>query len=204
MLVSTDCASAIANSPHTDTSARSATVPISLRVRMDIGFSVICGEAAVTIWSAWFPASKYSKSDQHARSSISSGISLTRGAVLAARRRGDDLSDAGGRRRHAADRVRALDCGMEAGHRYAAANVGARMASRVNQVSGDPAIPRAQPRHDPRPVQDDLLVGMVTPDVGARDRRGVPAAVFGILVARLDSAKPTLAAVGNLHRGRFA
>src|SRR5882757_616691 len=36
MSVSTDCASAIANSPHTDTSSRSATAPISLRVRMDM------------------------------------------------------------------------------------------------------------------------------------------------------------------------
>ena len=35
----------------------------------------------------------------------------------------------------------------------------------------DPAIPRAQPRHEPRRVQDHLLVGMGAPAAGAADRR---------------------------------
>ena len=36
----------------------------------------------------------------------------------------------------------------------------AGVAGRIRQVSADPAIPRAQPRHEPRPVQDHLLVGV--------------------------------------------
>ena len=34
------------------------------------------------------------------------------------------------------------------------------VAGRVRQVPADPAIPRAQPRHEPRRVQDHLLVGV--------------------------------------------
>jgi hypothetical protein len=37
MLVSTDCASAIASSPQTETKTRRIMAPMNLRVRMDIG-----------------------------------------------------------------------------------------------------------------------------------------------------------------------
>src|SRR5665647_1470898 len=62
MSVSTDCASAIANSAHTDASSNRETVPISLRVRMCIEALrfVICGVARMTIWSARFLQSKRS------------------------------------------------------------------------------------------------------------------------------------------------
>ena len=40
------------------------------------------------------------------------------------------------------------------------------VAGRVRQVPADPAIPRAQPRHEPRPVQDHLLVGVEPPALG--------------------------------------
>src|SRR5471032_696948 len=66
MSVSTDCASAIANRPHTDTSSRSASVPISLRVRMDMTAlrRRHCDAPRLTIWSAPSPASKLSMPDQ--------------------------------------------------------------------------------------------------------------------------------------------
>ena len=62
------------------------------------------------------------------------------------------------------------------------------LAGRVRQVPADPAIPRAQPRHEPRPVQDHLLVGVEPPAAGAAGRRGVPAAVPALSLARLDRA----------------
>ncbi len=41
------------------------------------------------------------------------------------------------------------------------------MAGRVRKISSHPAIPRTQPRHEPRCVQDDLLVGMDAPACSA-------------------------------------
>src|SRR5664280_3430631 len=61
MSVSTDCASAMASRPHTVTSTSKATVPISLRVRMDMVALCWrhCDAARMTIWSARFPANKH-------------------------------------------------------------------------------------------------------------------------------------------------
>ena len=42
------------------------------------------------------------------------------------------------------------------------------MAGRVRQVQDNPAVPRAQPRHELRRVQDHLLVGVGAPAAGAR------------------------------------
>ena len=67
-----------------------------------------------------------------------------------------------------------------------------RMAGRVRQIQDDPAIPRAQSRHEPRRVQDHLLVGVVASAAGAPDRRGIPAAVPVVPVARRDRAPPAL------------
>src|SRR5664279_3520320 len=66
MSVSTDCASAMASRPHTVTSTSKATVPISLRVRMDMVALCWrhCDAARMTIWSARFPANKHPMHDQ--------------------------------------------------------------------------------------------------------------------------------------------
>ena len=53
-------------------------------------------------------------------------------------------------------------------------------------------------------VQDHLLVGMDAPAAGARDRRGVPAAVSVVPVARRDPAAAAAAAVDDLRRRRRA
>src|SRR5664279_1165473 len=221
MSVSTDCASAMASKPHTDTSTSKATVPISLRVRMDIEalsywrmilsenrFSlfgimrvvVICGGLRMTIWSARYPA----KQAFHARSAFHSGVSRARAAAVAARSGGDDLADADHRRRHAAHRLRAFDRGMESGRRRAAAAERRRMAGRIREIPRDPAIPQTQPRHEPGAVQGDLFVGMDAPAAGARDRGGVPAAVSVFPGARLDSAAAATAAMDHLCRRRRA
>ena len=74
----------------------------------------------MTIWSAQPPASDPFMSDQASNDRRSAARAR---AAVAARRRGDDLSDAGGRRRDAADRIRPVDHRMEAGDRRAAAAV---------------------------------------------------------------------------------
>src|ERR1700730_1117788 len=58
------------------------------------------------------------------------------------------------------------------------------MARRVRGLQGDPAIPRAQRRHDARRVQDDLLVGMDPPAARAGDRGCVSAAISLVSLAR--------------------
>ena len=202
MSVSTDCASAIASRPHTDTSSSRATVPISLRVRMDM--------AALRWRHLRCDAPDYMvravscKQAFHARSGFSSGVSPARGAAVAARGGGDDFSDAGGRRRHAAHRVRASRSWNGSRSPACCRRCRSRLAGRIREVSGDPAIPRAQPRHEPRPVQGDLLVGMVAPAAGAHDRRGVPAAVPVFLWRGWIPPPLRAAAVDDLRRRRVA
>ena len=60
------------------------------------------------------------------------------------------------------------------------------MAGRIREISGHPAIPRAQSRHEPRCVQDHLLVGMDASAHRPHHRRRVPAAAAVVPVARLD------------------
>ena len=154
----------------------------------------------MTIWSARFPA----KQAFHARSAFGSGVSPARHAAVADRRRCDDLFDAGDRRHHAADAIRPLDRGMGADFRRSAADERERLAGRVRKIPGYPAIPRTQPRHGPRRVQDDLLVGMDAPAGGAQHRRGVSAAVSVFPGARLGSVALARPAVDDFRRRRAA
>ena len=77
----------------------------------------------------------------------------------------------------------------------------AGLAGRVQGLSGDPAIPGTQPRHEPRRVQDDLLVGMDAPAAGALDRRRVPAAVPLFPLARLIRAEDLRARLWAIFGG---
>src|SRR5450830_1092907 len=126
MSVSTDCASAIANRPHTVTSSRSPTVPISLRVRMDM--AALFRRYLRSRAPDYMVRAVSCNQTFDARSDFSCRVSPARAAAMAARGGGDDLFDAGGRRRHQAHRVRPLDRGMEAGHRRAAAADRKRLA----------------------------------------------------------------------------
>src|SRR5882724_4088506 len=123
MLVSTDCASAMANKPQTHTSTSKATVPISLRARM----FMVSHQLRWRLLDYMVPIVSR-KQASHDRSDDNSPISCRRAAALAAVRGRHDIPDAGGRRRDAADRIRAVDRGVEAGHRRVAADDGARLA----------------------------------------------------------------------------
>src|SRR5471032_524632 len=106
MSVSTDCASAIASRPHTDTSTSKATVPISLRVRMDMAALLYLAHdfvrKSVPTFRDHAPSSLRCNAHDymvravsckqafHARSAFRSGISRARGAAVAARGSGDD------------------------------------------------------------------------------------------------------------------
>ena len=73
---------------------------------------------------------------------------------------------------------------------------------RSSASTSHPAVPRAQPRHEPRRVQDHLLVGVVAPAAGAAGRRRIPAAVSVLSLARLDRAAAARAAVDDLRLRR--
>ena len=75
-----------------------------------------------------------------------------------------------------------------------------RLAGRVQRYKAIPAIQRAQPRHEPQSVQDDLLVGMDAPASGALDGLRVPAAVPVFPLARLGAETLARAAVDDLRR----
>ena len=100
----------------------------------------------MTIWSARFPA----KPAFHARSALRSGFARRAVRLWLLDGRGADLADADGRRRDAAHRIRPVDRRVEAGDRRAAAAVRGRLAGRIREIPSDPAIPRTQPRHEPR------------------------------------------------------
>src|SRR5262249_59022163 len=74
---------------------------------------------------------------------------------------------------------------MAAGDGDAAAAVASRVAARIREIPGDPAIPRAQPGHEYRGVQDDLLVGMGASAARPTDRHRVSAPVPVLSVAGL-------------------
>src|SRR6476646_2579310 len=123
MSVNTDCASAIANNPHPQTSASSAIVPTNLRARIDMTTfqTIYCGVARRSVWAAPAPASK-----THVRDGVKN--SQRSGAAVAADGRRNDRYDAGGRRRDTPDRIRPFDRRVEAGYGRRAAIVGKRMA----------------------------------------------------------------------------
>ena len=83
------------------------------------------------------------------------------------------------------DRVGAFDRRMAAGRGRRAAARRGRMAGGIREVPDDSAIPAAQPRHDPRRVQDHLLVGMESPAARPAHWRGISAAVPVVPVARM-------------------
>src|SRR5271165_1860102 len=127
MSVSADCASAMVSRDQTATKSSRATVPISLRARMDMaGLRWLdCDAARMTIWSAPSPARTL-----HAGYRVSSRP-FARAAAVAAGGGGDDFRHAGGRRRHAADRIGPVDRRMETGHRRVAAAQRAGLAGRI-------------------------------------------------------------------------
>src|SRR5665213_4434461 len=93
---------------------------------------------------------------------------------------------------------------METHHRRGAATERTGLAGGIRRLQGDPAIPRAQPRHDAVAVQGDLLVGMDPPPAGAHDGRGVPTAVSLVFMARRHPAATTDATVDQLRRRRLS
>ena len=68
-----------------------------------------------------------------------------------------------------------VDHRVAAGDRRAAADGRRRLDRRVREVPGDAAVRGAEPRHDARRVQDDLLVGVGPPPARPGDRRGLGA-----------------------------
>jgi len=116
----------------------------------------------------------------------------------------DDLSHLDRWRRDAFDGIRSVDRGMEADYRRAAANLRRPMAGRIREIPDHSAIPRAQPWHEPRRLQDNLLVGMVAPAAGKTDGRGLPFAISRIPRVRHYSAGPARAVVEYFCRGRGA
>ena len=73
---------------------------------------------------------------------------------------------------------RPLDHRMASGRRRPAAARRRRLACGIRQVPGLAAVRGAEPRHDPRRVQGDLLVGMGPPPARPRHRRGLGAWAF--------------------------
>ena len=138
----------------------------------------------MTIWSARFPASK----SFDARSARRFRNFTCARCGCGSCRRGDDFSDTGGRRRDAAHQSGLSIVEWKPVTGVLPPLCEQRLAGRIREIPGHPAIPRTQPRHEPRRVQDDLLVGMDAPAAGALDRRGVPAAVSVFSCARLGSA----------------
>ena len=124
--------------------------------------------------------------------------------MVADRRRLLDRDHGAGRRRHAADGVRIVDRGVEARHRDAAAAQRGAMGAGVRGLQDHPAISRTQCRHEPLRVQDDLLVGMEPPAARARDRRGLPAAVPVLPVARRARRRPEAPALDHFRTRRAA
>ena len=131
-------------------------------------------------------------------------ISYPRHPAMALCRRRAGFGDGPGRRRHPAHRIRPLDHRVEAGDGHAAAARRKWVAGRVREISGHPAIPRAQCRHESRAIQDHLLVGMGASAARPADRRGVFAAVSLVPVARLGGTGAAGAAVVHFRARRAA
>src|SRR4029434_7723956 len=77
---------------------------------------------------------------------------------------------------------------METRDRRGAAARCVRLAGRIRQVQGHPAIPRTQRRDGSRRVQDDLLVGMDASAAGTPRRGCVLCSVSVGSLARVDRA----------------
>src|SRR5690242_9114508 len=137
MSVRTDWASAIASRPQTMTSAKRATVPTNLRMRIDIAGSPsshLQGDAAVYMVRAILCKQDDARTDQGVRCPFAAS------AAVAAFVGHDDIADADRGRCDTADGIRAFDRRMEACRRCAAATFRSRVANRVHEVPDDPAI----------------------------------------------------------------
>ncbi len=111
-------------------------------------------------------------------------IALPRHPLVAAFDRRPGRADGAGRWRHAAHRIRAFNCRVEAAHRHAAAAQSGAMEGGVRSLQDHPAISRTQRGHGSCRVQDHLLVGMEPPATRAHDRGRLSAAVCLVPVAR--------------------
>ena len=113
---------------------------------------------------------------------------------LAWARRAPHRGDDPGRRRHAAHRFRPLHHRMEAGDRGDPAAHRERLAGGFRRLSEDPRISRAEAGHEPRSVQDHLLVGVEPPLPRPADRHRLPPALPRLLDRRLHPESSVAAA----------
>src|SRR5262245_24872917 len=147
MLVSTDCASAMARRPQTMTRVRRATAPTNLRVRIDIADSLV---SQLQGFAADYMVRAVScKQDQDARTDQSAQCPFAAGPAVAAGIGRDDIAHTYCRRSDTAYGIRTFHRRVETGHRHPAPAFASGMADRVRQISNHPAVPRAQPRHEP-------------------------------------------------------
>src|SRR5579859_411533 len=188
-----------------------ATAPNNLRVRMVM--TEMCG--------IWFESATCARVGAHYKGRANpfkvsktvalddrhtgkTDLSVARRPRVARRGSRPDRADGAGRRRHAPHRIRALDHGMEAGHRRAAAARTGTVGTGLRGLQADPAIPRTQRRHDAVAVQDHLLVGVEPPAARPRDRHGLPPAVPVLPVARRIERGTEAAAMADLRPRRVA
>src|SRR5216683_8204623 len=201
------CATVIPISDQTTTSTSRAMVPKNLRVRMVM--AKMCGPLQVGAPCAREGADYKGRANSFKRSFDdryfrTTGITDPRRQMVAVRDRRADRDHGAGRRRHAPDRIRALDCRVEAGHRNSAAAQSGAMDRGVRRLQDYTAISRTQCRHEPGGVQDHLLVGMEPPVARARDRRRLFAAVSLVPLARYPEHGLAAAAVADLRPWRAA
>src|SRR5216683_564251 len=201
------CATVIPVSDQTTTSRSRAMVPKNLRVRMamtemwcPLQLGAPCAREGAD-YKGRTNSFKRSFDDQYTRTT---GITDPRRQMVAARGRRADRDHGAGRRRHAPDRIRALDCRVEAGYRRSATAQSGTMDRGVRRLQDYTAISRTQRRHESGRVQDHLLVGMEPPVARARDRRRLFAAVSLVPLARCVEHGLKAAAVADLRPWRAA
>src|SRR6188508_1602081 len=114
MLVSTDCASAIARRPQIMTRARRPTAPTNLRVRIDIAGSLASQLRCI---AADYMVRAVSCKQDDARTDQSIQCPFAAGAAVAAGIGCNDIADIDRRRRDTAYGIGTFDRGVETGHR---------------------------------------------------------------------------------------
>ena len=127
-----------------------------------------------------------------------------RGADVAVARRRAGVRDDRRRRRDAADGLRPIDHRVEAAARRHPAAQRGGLAGGVRQVQGDPRVLDRQRGHVARRVQGHLLVGVGASLPRTVDRRGVRAAVAGLLGGGQAAAGPRAEAHRRARAGRPA
>src|SRR6476619_1264376 len=146
MLVSTDCASAMAKRPQTMTRARSATAPTSLRVRIDIADSLASQLRGV---AADYMVRAVSCKQDDARTDQSDQCQFAAGAAMAADLGCNDIAHVDCRWSDTAHGIRTFNRRMEAGHRCLATAFAGGGAGRVRQIPGRSAVSRTESRYGP-------------------------------------------------------